>query len=123
MRKWLAISVLGIALLPAVSFAQISTGSTGLTATGDNVYGTTHLSQYEGSIGVYIGTQIITPFFSILGILFLVLMIYGGVIWMTSTGDSASITKAKSILVRAVLGLIIILLSYGFTQFVFEAIT
>lgn len=121
MRKWLAILVLGIALIPMISFAQISTGSTGLEATGDEVYGS--LGKEGQNIGLYIGERIINPFFGILGLIFLMLMIYGGIIWMTASGNDASVAKAKQIIVRATLGLLIILLSYGFTQFIFQAIS
>ena len=33
------------------------------------------------------------------------------------------VEKAKGIIVRAVLGLLVILIAYGFTQFIFTAIT
>ena len=71
---------------------------------------------------VEIIASIIGVFLSFLGIIFLVLVIYGGFVWMTSGGNEAKVLKAKKILERAVIGLIIIMASYGITVFVFNAL-
>lgn len=56
----------------------------------------------------------------ILAILALVLVIYAGFLWMLSRGNEEEVTKAKDILEGALFGLVIILASYGITQWVFE---
>ena len=58
-----------------------------------------------------------------LGIIFLILTIYGGFVWMTASGNEENITKAKKILTTAVVGLIIVLASYGISSFVFEKVS
>lgn len=65
---------------------------------------------------------VIKAFLSILGILFLVLVILGGFYWMTAGGDEQKMTKAKDILKKAIIGLIIIVSSYAITAFVFKAL-
>ncbi|MBP9760773.1 MAG: hypothetical protein KBD15_00840 [Candidatus Magasanikbacteria bacterium] len=55
---------------------------------------------------------------SILGTLFLVYAVYGGYQIMTAAGDSDKVTKGKTTIVRASLGLLIILSSYSITLFV-----
>jgi len=50
-----------------------------------------------------------------MGALFLILMIYGGFTWMTAQGNEEKIAKAKRIIVNAVIGLSIILLSKALT--------
>ncbi|HRY36747.1 MAG TPA: hypothetical protein P5230_02605 [Candidatus Magasanikbacteria bacterium] len=57
-----------------------------------------------------------------LGFVFLLLALYAGFLWMTAGGDEGNIEKAKSILTAAVIGLIIILLSYSITLFVFKVV-
>lgn len=60
-----------------------------------------------------------------LGILALVavsFIIYGGVLWMTSRGDEKRILKAKKVIASAVIGLIIVLLSFAIVSFVARAI-
>lgn len=62
----------------------------------------------------------ISAFLGLLGIIFLVLIIYAGYNWMTAQGDEEKVTKAKDTLTRAVIGLIIITMAYAITYFVFS---
>ncbi len=73
------------------------------------------------SIGEIVGA-IIGTFLSLLGVIFLILIIYGGFIWMTSTGNEIKVLKAKKVITQAVIGLIIILSAYSITSFVFHFI-
>lgn len=75
----------------------------------------------EGSIEKTIG-QILTILFSFLGIIFLILMIYSGFLWMTARGDEAQVTKARGIMTAAIIGLIIILMSYVISYFIIKNI-
>lgn len=56
----------------------------------------------------------------ILGLFFLVLMLWGGFIWMNARGNEEEVGKAKKIITSAVIGLVIILASYGTSYYVFE---
>lgn len=62
----------------------------------------------------------ISAFLGLLGIIFLVLIIYSGFHWMTAGGDEEKVTLAKSTLIRAVIGLAIIIGAYAITYFVFS---
>ncbi len=62
-------------------------------------------------------TQIIQWVLSFVGVIFLILMIYGGFVWMTSNGNQESIQKAQQIIGSAVLGLVIVLSAYAMTIF------
>jgi len=53
-----------------------------------------------------------------LGILVVLLIMYAGFLWMTSGGDEEKIRRAKKILTNSVIGLIIILSSWGLTTFI-----
>ncbi|MBU4216384.1 pilin [Candidatus Parcubacteria bacterium] len=55
----------------------------------------------------------INLFLSILGIIFVILIIYAGYKWMMAQGDDGEIKKAKSTINRAVIGLIIIIGSFA----------
>lgn len=63
---------------------------------------------------------IINWILGILAIIAFILVIYGGFIWLFSRGNEEEIQKAKDILYGALFGLIIILASYGITQYVFS---
>ncbi len=56
---------------------------------------------------------IINIILGFLGIIFMLLMIYAGMLWMTARGDETQITKAKNIFKSSVTGLIIVLLAYA----------
>lgn len=64
----------------------------------------------------------ISWFLSILSILALCLIVYGGAIWLLARGNEDEITKAKGILTGAFIGVFIILSSYALTGFVFNSI-
>src|SRR3989338_2642838 len=66
----------------------------------------------------YITGIILNSFFGLLGVIFLVLMLYGGYIWMTARGDSEKVTKAKDLIAEAIIGIVIILLAYAISEFV-----
>jgi uncharacterized BrkB/YihY/UPF0761 family membrane protein len=56
---------------------------------------------------------------TLLGLVFLVLIIYAGFSWMTAGGEEEKITKAKKMLSSSVIGLLIVLASYGISFYVF----
>lgn len=58
--------------------------------------------------------------FSMLGIAFLAMIIYGGVLWMTDQGNAKHKETAKNVINQAVVGLIIVVAAYAITTFVFN---
>jgi cytochrome bd-type quinol oxidase subunit 2 len=64
---------------------------------------------------------IISAFLSILGVIFVILIIIAGYNWMTAAGDEQKVTKAKDTIRRAIIGLIIIVAAYAITYFVFTS--
>jgi amino acid transporter len=61
-------------------------------------------------------------FLGFLGLISVVLILYAGFLWMTSAGEETKVKKAKDILWAAVIGLVIVLMSYGLAIFVLEQI-
>lgn len=55
---------------------------------------------------------------SLVGIIFLVLMIWAGTLWMTAAGNEEKIDEAKKIVFAALVGLILIAAAYAITRFV-----
>lgn len=76
----------------------------GLKGYGDSV------PKLAGSI---IGTAL-----SMISVIFFILMVYGGFLWMTAHGDEGQVTKAQETIIGAVIGIIVILASYAITNFV-----
>ena len=61
---------------------------------------------------------VISAFFSLLGLIFVILMLYAGYNWMTAAGDEKKVDKAKDTLRRAIVGIIITVGSYAIWNFV-----
>ena len=59
---------------------------------------------------------------TMVGVLFLVLMIYGGIRWMLARGNEQSTQKALDTITAAIIGLLIVTASYAVTNFVFKAV-
>lgn len=118
--KTLAAALLLLVLLvPSIMFAQ-SSGQTpgerfGLDAA---VQGTGVIQKKAPDV---VG-QIIFNVLTIVGVLFLVLIVWGGVMWMVSGGNEKSIGRAKQILITATVGLVIIVLGYTITFYIVEAL-
>lgn len=71
----------------------------------------------ETEVSAIVG-RIIGIVFTLLGIILLVLIIVGGVMWMTSGGGESQIKTAKAMLKNAFIGLIIVILAYAISRFV-----
>ncbi|NCB20851.1 MAG: hypothetical protein EOM88_02935 [Clostridia bacterium] len=56
---------------------------------------------------------------SILGVIFIVLMIIAGYTWMMASGNEQKVTESKSIIKRAIIGLIIVLASWAIWNLIF----
>lgn len=55
---------------------------------------------------------------SFVGVIFLLLMIYAGIMWMIARGNEQEVSKAKDLLTNAVVGLIIVFAAYALTSFI-----
>lgn len=62
----------------------------------------------------------ITAFLSLLGIIFIILVLYGGYVYMMAAGNEDEVKKATNTIRRAIIGLIIIIGAYAITYFVFK---
>lgn len=71
------------------------------------------------SVGSIVAT-VIQAFLGLLGIIFIILILYAGYNWMTAAGEEEKINKAKDTIRRAIIGLIIIIAAYSITYFVFS---
>ena len=80
----------------------------------DSGFGTSDLITIIGTI--------IKVFLGLLGIIFLVLVIYSGFLWMTAGGDDKQVERAKKTLINAVVGIVIVLFSYAIASFIVNAL-
>lgn len=66
-------------------------------------------------IGIVLGSL-----FILLGVLFIILIIYGGILWMTAGGNEEQVKKAQKYIINAIIGLIIVILANVIVSFAFN---
>ena len=71
----------------------------------------------QGTLGSNI-TTMINYFLGLLGLIAVGFLIFAGVMMVTAGGNDEQITKSKKIITYAVIGIVIILLSFTVVQFV-----
>lgn len=75
----------------------------------------------QGTLGQNI-TTILNYFLGLLGLVAVGFLIYSGILMVTAGGNDEAITKAKKLIIYAVIGIVIILLSYTIVTFVTSAL-
>lgn len=118
MRRYFFAALTTLLLVPSLGHAQYLDE---LSTTGDAVY-VDDATIMSRSLLTQIG-DIIGILLSLLGVVFLVLIIYAGFLWMTARGDSKQVTKAKDILAESIVGLIILFASYSIADWVINNLT
>lgn len=73
----------------------------------------TDKTTFSGNIGFLIQAVL-----SMLGVVFLILMVYAGYLWMTARGEEEQVSKAHEIIIAAVIGMIVVVAAYSITTFV-----
>ncbi len=66
--------------------------------------------------------SVIRALLGFLGIVAIVIMLYGGFVWLTSAGNEEKVSQAKKIISAGIIGLIIIFVSYALATFVITQI-
>ncbi len=94
-----------------------SVDDTGLKNTAKTAGIPTANASLPALIGVLLNSLL-----SLVGVVFLVIIVYGGFLWMTARGNEQQVDKAKNLITSAVIGLIIIAGGYAITNFVLGAI-
>jgi hypothetical protein len=63
---------------------------------------------------------IISGLLTLIGLLFVGLLLYGGYTWMTALGAEEKVKKAKNTITRSAIGLLIIILAYVIANYIFS---
>lgn len=72
--------------------------------------GVTDKSDLANIIGTGINVAL-----SLVGLIFLILMVYAGYLWMTAQGDEEKTKTAQKIITAAIIGLVVVLSAYAIT--------
>ncbi len=116
-KLFLLLAVVGL-IMPLFVFADTygiqDAAPKGLIGAGSNVNANKALPELIGSV---VGTVL-----SFLGIIFFLLVLYAGIMWMTAFGNDQKVEKSKEIIISAAIGLVIVLAAYAISRFVFGAL-
>ena len=63
-------------------------------------------------------STVITALLSLLGVIFVALIVFSGFSWMIAGGDEQKVTKAKGMIRESLIGLVIVLGAYAVSYFV-----
>ncbi|MBI4262007.1 hypothetical protein HY624_00585 [Candidatus Uhrbacteria bacterium] len=104
-----------IALLPAPSSAASGNAIVNIKNSIDRVGGGGGLSNtpLEEAIG-----NLINIFLATLGIVAVVIVIYGGFLWMTASGNPEQVETAQTLLIQGLIGFVIIALAWSIATYV-----
>jgi hypothetical protein len=83
--------------------------------------GTAPSAAAQGTLGSNV-TLVINYFLGILGLVAVAMLIYAGVLMVTAGGNDEQVGKARKIITYAVIGIVIILLSWTIVTFVTSAL-
>ena len=113
-KKITILFLLIVMFFPFVALAQDEADTTVADAASTqlNPLGTTSVPEVVG--------RVIKTLMGVLGTVGIIMIIYGGVMWMTSGGSGEKDKKAFMIMVWAALGIFLILSSYVVVNFIFE---
>ncbi len=105
-------------LLPNISLAVGLGDATINLSKAGNEAGTADDDDLSELIGVGINTAL-----AFVGLIFMVLMIYAGYLWMTARGEEEPVKKAKKIITASIIGLILVISAYAITNLVVARFT
>lgn len=89
---------------------------TGLNKAGENIFVDT------GKIPEFVG-GVLNGLFTVLGLVFLGLMVYGGMLWLLSEGQEKKVSQARGFIFHSIVGLILVLAAFAITNFVVTELT
>ena len=74
-------------------------------------------SDFSNVINNVIGTAL-----SLIAVVFFVLVVYGGFLYMTASGNEDQAKKGRDVVIASAIGVVIIMSSYALIQFIFSAV-
>lgn len=117
LRKKIIFGIFSLSLL-------LSGAVTGQIAKADNLGDAFKIADNVASSSGYTSTDVYTiigniimTVLSLVGIIFVVFIIYSGITWMTAAGNEQKTEKSKDTIKHSIIGLIIVLGAYVITYF------
>lgn len=112
-----AITILGLGGVASISPAY-ATGVADCVGTTecDGLYGDSGVFEKDDLMGIL--TTVINVIVAVVGFLAVVMIVLGGISFVTSQGDTAKVAKARNTILYGVVGLVVALLAFAIVNFV-----
>ncbi len=122
-KKFIAFAIIAVLVVSVFAIAGPSPALAQQTTIGDD-FGTGYLGGIAGKIPAtdirVVAVNLINILLGVLGIIFLLLVLYGGFLWMTASGNDDQAGKGRKIIGNAIIGLIVIFVAFALTTFIFN---
>ncbi len=85
-----------------------------------------NVKEVNDDSGFYLSSRvgvIIGAILSFVAVIFMILIIYAGILWMIARGNEQQVDRAKNLIIQAIIGLIIVLSAYIITSFIGDMFT
>jgi len=115
------LSMLPVLAAPLMAGAAVSNSLNG-ALTDVNTIGNSAGVNSSQTLPMIVGS-VISVLLGVLGIVFVVLVVYAGFLYLTSNGEEKNVGKAKKLLTQAIIGLIIIVSAYAISSYVIGALS
>lgn len=124
--KKIILMVAGLLLVPVLATATVSTGDvSALNLT--NAIGDNGQAKGDGVGNASVSTDwvknVINFLLYAIGVIAVIMIIWGGIKYATSAGDSNKVTSAKNTILYAVIGLIVAIFAFAIVNFVLTQTT
>jgi hypothetical protein len=118
-KQVLVVFGLMVGALALVSFLP-GVANAALLSTGDNVQSVSE--ETGGATGLRpLVLRMVNYFLTFLGVLAVIMIIYGGVTYVTAAGKDEAVGNAKKIIMYALVGILIVLLSFALVNTILGA--
>jgi len=110
------VTIVGLFIIPIATHAQyIQNGFDIASNIGGDEIGTTDLRD--------VIINLVNVLLGFLGIIFIIIILWGGFQWMFSGGNDESVSSARSTLISGFIGIAIIITAFSIAQFVINALS
>ncbi|MBF8280516.1 MAG: hypothetical protein HW383_289 [Candidatus Magasanikbacteria bacterium] len=122
--RWLFAITFGLQILTAIPVLAADAANDyglGTAAAGAGIIKNKEDATKGGAGLAELSGRVIRAALTIIGVVFLLLMVYGGFIWMIARGDKEKVKEGRDTIVNATIGLVLVLAAYAITQFIFTS--
>ena len=117
-KSMILICFLSFFILPQIALAAESADKYGLDTTAGEAKLATSQTDLPSMVG-----KVINYLLGFLGVVFMILVLVGGYLWMTSGGNEEQVKKAKGFITAAVNGLIVVSLAYALAYIIVQSLS